>query len=85
MNFSFPDAMVVQALDFGPGMTARQSIQTAKKIMLDLEMISPWRRPFAVSGCTKETGDMPIAADSFRLRRSGDARAAKLCRCSILQ
>ncbi len=63
MNFSFPDAMVVQALDFGPGMTARQSIQTAKKIMLDLEMISPWRRPFAVSGCTKETGDMPIAAD----------------------
>ncbi len=31
--------------------------------MLDLEAMSPWRRPFKVSGCTKETGDMPIAAD----------------------
>ncbi len=63
MSFSFPDAMVTHAIGFGPAMTARQSILNAKKIMLDLEAMSPWRRPFAVSGCTKETGDMPIAAD----------------------
>ncbi len=63
MSFSFPDAMVIHAVGFGPAMTARQSIQSAKKIMLDLEAMSPWRRPFEVSGCTKETGDMPIAAD----------------------
>ena len=63
MSFPFPDAMIIHAVGFGPAMTARQSIQSAKKIMLDLETISPWRRPFAVSGCTKETGDMPIAAD----------------------
>jgi hypothetical protein len=63
MSFPFPDAMVIHAVGFGPAMTARQSIQRAKKIMLDLETISPWRRPFEVSGCTKETGDMPIAAD----------------------
>jgi hypothetical protein len=63
MSFPFPDAMIIHAVGFGPGMTARQSIQRAKKIMLDLETISPWRRPFEVSGCTRETGDMPIAAD----------------------
>jgi hypothetical protein len=63
MSFSFPDAMVIHAIGFGPAMTARQSILNAKKIMLDLEAISPWRRPFVVSGCTRETGDMPIAAD----------------------
>ncbi len=63
MSFSFPDAMVIQAADFGPAMTARQSIQSAKKIMLDLETMLPWRRPFAVSGCTKETNRMPVAAD----------------------
>jgi len=63
MSFSFPDELIIQASGFGPGMTARQSIQRAKKIMLDIETISPWRRPFSVSGCTEETGDMLIAAD----------------------
>ena len=63
MSISFPDELIIQASGFGPAMTARQSIQFAKKILLDLERISPWRRPFVVSGSTKETGDMPIAAD----------------------
>jgi hypothetical protein len=63
MSFSFPDELIIQASGFGPAMTARQSIQRAKKVLLDLETISPWRRPFVVSGSTKETGDMPIAAD----------------------
>jgi hypothetical protein len=63
MSFSFPDELIIQASGFGPGMTARQSIQRTKKILLDLETISPWRRPFVVSGSTKETRDMPIAAD----------------------
>jgi hypothetical protein len=63
MSISSPDELIVQVSGFGPVMTARQSIQRAKQIMLDLETISPWRRPFAVSGCTKETGDMPIAVD----------------------
>lgn len=63
MSDSFPDALIIQASRFGPVMTARQSIQRAKKILLDLERISPWRPPFNVSGCTAATGDMPIAAD----------------------
>ena len=63
MSTTLSDRLIVQVSGFGPGMTARQSIQRAKKIMLDLETISPWRRPFEVSGCTKETGDMPIAGD----------------------
>jgi hypothetical protein len=63
MSFSFPDELIIQASGFGPAMTARQSIQRAKKVLLDLETISPWRRPFVVSGSTKETRDMPIAAD----------------------
>ncbi len=63
MSTTFSDRLIIQASGFGPAMTARQSIQRAKTIMLDLETISPWRRPFEVSGCTKETGDMPIAAD----------------------
>ncbi len=63
MSFSFPDELIIQASGFGPAMTARQSIQRAKKALLDLETISPWRRPFVVSGSTKETGNMPIAGD----------------------
>jgi hypothetical protein len=63
MSFSFPDELIIQASGFGPAMTARQSIQRAKKVLLDLETISPWRRPFVVSGSTKETGNMPIAGD----------------------
>ena len=63
MSDSTPDAMVIQASGFGPAMTARQSIERAKKIMLDLEAISPWRRPFKVSGRTEETDNMPIAED----------------------
>jgi len=63
MDSPLPDAMIIQALGFGPAMTARQSIQRAKKIMLDLETISPWRRPLKVSGCTEETNRMPIAED----------------------
>ena len=63
MTLPFPDAMVIQASGFGPAMTARESILRAKKVILDLETISPWRRPFSVNGCTKETGDMPIAPD----------------------
>jgi len=61
MNDLRPDKMVIQASGFGPVMTARQSIQRAKNILLDLEHISPWRRPFEVSGSTEATGDMPIA------------------------
>jgi hypothetical protein len=57
------DKMIIRASGFGAAMTARQSIENAKKVLLDLEAISPWGRPFEVSGCTKETGDMPIAAD----------------------
>ena len=64
MSTTLSDRLIIQVSGFGPGMTARQSIQRAKKIMLDLETISPWRRPFEVSGCTKETGDMPIAGIS---------------------
>ena len=63
MSYSFPDAMVIQASGFGPAMTARQAIQRARKVILDFETISPWRRPFAVSGSTKETNRMPIAED----------------------
>jgi hypothetical protein len=63
MSDLFPDRLVIQALGFGPAMTARQSIERARKILLDLETLSPWRRPFEVSGCTKETGDMPISED----------------------
>ena len=63
MSFSFPDAMVIQAADFGPAMTARQSIQSAKKIMLDLGTMSPWRRPFAVSGSPRK----PTACRSRRI------------------
>jgi hypothetical protein len=63
MSFPFPNAMIIHAVGFGPAMTARQSIQRAKKVLLDLETISPWRRPFVVSGSTKETGNMPIAGD----------------------
>lgn len=63
MSDSTPDAMVIQASGFGPAMTARQSIERAKKIMLDLEAISPWRRPSKVSGRTEETDNMPIAED----------------------
>ena len=63
MSTTSSDELIVQVSGFGPAMTARQSIQRVKQIMLDLETISPWRRPFEVSGCTKETGDMPIAAD----------------------
>jgi hypothetical protein len=58
-----PDRMLIRATRFGPAMTARQSIQRAKKIMQDIEAISPWRRPFDVNGCTRETSHMPIAAD----------------------
>jgi len=61
MSHNRPDKMIIQASRFGPVMTARQSIQRAKKILLDLEQISPWRRPFEVSGSTEATGDMPIA------------------------
>ncbi|MFY9657258.1 MAG: hypothetical protein WAK01_11850 [Methylocystis sp.] len=63
MSDLFPDKLVIQALGFGPAMTARQSIERARKILLDLETLSPWHRPFEVSGCTKETGDMPISED----------------------
>jgi len=63
MEDFFPDELVFQAAGFGPAMTARQSIESAKKILLDIESISPWRRPLEVSGCTEETGDMPIAED----------------------
>ena len=63
MNLPFPDAMVIQASGFGSAMTAQQSIQRARKVVLDLEAISPWRRPFSVSGCTEETDNMPIATD----------------------
>ncbi len=63
MNVPLPDELVIQASGFGRPMTARQSIQHAEKLLLDLEAISPWRRPFEVSGSTEETGDMPIAAD----------------------
>jgi hypothetical protein len=63
MSYPFPDAMVIQASGFGEALTARLSIQRAKQVLLDLEKISPWQRPFRVSGCTEETDDMPIAAD----------------------
>ncbi|QGM45826.1 hypothetical protein [Methylocystis heyeri] len=63
MSTSDPDAMVIQASGFGEALTARLSIQRAKQIMLDLEAISPWQRPFKVSGRTEETNRMPIAAD----------------------
>lgn len=63
MNAASPDKLVIQASGFGFPMTARQLIQHAKKFLLGLEAISPWRRPFEVSGCTEETGDMPIAED----------------------
>lgn len=63
MSDPFPDKLVIQASGFGPALTARQTIHGAKKIILDLETISPWRRPFEVSGCTEETGDMRIAPD----------------------
>jgi hypothetical protein len=63
MSHLFPDELIIQAFGFGPVMTARQSIQRAKMILCDLEKISPWRRPFNVSGCTAATGDMPIAED----------------------
>ncbi|ARN82184.1 hypothetical protein [Methylocystis bryophila] len=63
MSESYPDAMVIQASGFGRSLTARQSIENAKKVLLDFERISPWRRPFMVNGCTEETDDMPIAED----------------------
>jgi hypothetical protein len=63
MSNSDPDATVIQASGFGEALTARQSIERAKQVLLDLEKISPWRRPFRVSGCTEETDRMPIAAD----------------------
>jgi hypothetical protein len=63
MADSFPNELIIQASRFGPVMTARQSIERAKTVLLDLEQISPWRPPFSVSGCTAATGDMPIAED----------------------
>ena len=63
MTNSFPNELIVQASGFGPLMTARQSIQRAKTILLDLEKISPLRPPFSVSGITAATGDLPIAED----------------------
>jgi hypothetical protein len=63
MNHSPADTIIIQTFGFGPVMTARQSIKRAKNILLDLERISPWRRPFDVGGCTAGTGDMPIAED----------------------
>ena len=55
--------MVIQASGFGRSLTARQSIENAKKVLLDFERISPGGRPFMVNGCTEETDDMPIAED----------------------
>ncbi|HXZ17098.1 MAG TPA: hypothetical protein VEH77_14180, partial [Roseiarcus sp.] len=63
MSESRPDKMIIQTFGFGPSMTAQQSIRRARKILLDLEEISPWRRPFNVSGCTAATDDMRIAED----------------------
>jgi len=63
MSDWFADALIIQTFGFGPVMTARQSIQRARKILLDLEKISPWRPPFVVNGCTADTDDMPIAQD----------------------
>jgi len=42
MSDLFPDRLVIQALGFGPAMTAQQSIERAKKVLLDLESLSPW-------------------------------------------
>lgn len=63
MSIPFPDKMVIQASGFGPAITTRQMVDRSKTLLLDLEKLSPWRRPFYVSGCTEETNWMPIAAD----------------------
>jgi len=63
MTYPFPDKLNIQASGFGQVLTARQSIARAKRVMLDIEKISPWRRPFSVTGCTESTGNLPIAED----------------------
>lgn len=55
--------MVIGAVGFGPQLTARQTLGRARQFIAGLEAVSPWGRPFDVSGVTAECGNMPIAAD----------------------
>jgi hypothetical protein len=63
MTSRFPDSMVLQAIGPGPQLTARQAVQRSKDFLMGMERISPWSRPFDVSGTTAEHGNMPIAED----------------------
>ena len=63
MAFSFPDSLGFGASAQGGQVTARQSLELAKRFLLGLEAVSPWRRPFDVSGMTAQTGNLPIAKD----------------------
>ena len=44
-------------------MAASQALDQARKFLLGLETVSPWRRPFDVSGITAKCGNLPIRED----------------------
>ncbi len=59
----WPDCLVFQATGFGECLTAQQAIDRARKFLLGLEAVSPWRRPFDVSGITVKHANLRIAED----------------------
>ncbi|MGG6898841.1 hypothetical protein [Rhizobium sp. BR 315] len=63
MGSRFPDSMVFQAIGPGPHLTAKQAMERSKDFLIGMEKISPWSRPFDVSGTTAKHGNMPIAED----------------------
>jgi hypothetical protein len=55
--------MVFQALRRDSQIRLSETIDRAKLFLLGLEEVSPWRRPFDVSGSTSQTSNLPVDID----------------------
>ncbi len=63
MSRDIPNEMIIQSVGFGPELTARKALDRAREFLMGLEAVSPWHRPFDVSGMVAKHSNMAISED----------------------
>ncbi len=63
MTSTIPNKLEINCFAPPENLNARQALEKMRRFLIGLEKVSPWRRPFDVSGSTAEHANMPIAAD----------------------
>lgn len=63
MPAKLKNKLILCVSGFGADVSAQAAIDQAKEFLSGLEKVSPWKRPFDVSGITREAGNLPLATD----------------------